>query len=62
MTPVRKRSQRTLILRREELRRLDPSQLRLVEGGDQVYTAGACTETCTGCQQTTLVASLGCDP
>lgn len=56
MTPVRKRSHRKLNLQREELRRLDHSHLRLVEGG---FSAGACTETCTACQQTTVV-SVSC--
>ena len=56
MKPVRKRSPRRLILQREELRRLDHNHLRQVEGG---YSAGACTETCTACQQTT-VATVTC--
>jgi hypothetical protein len=44
-----------LVLRREQLRQLDTAELARLRGGGvaQVYSAGACTETCTACAQTT---------
>jgi hypothetical protein len=46
-----KRNRGRLVLRQE----LDTAQLARLHGGagDQIYSAGACTETCTACQQTT---------
>lgn len=50
-----KRNRGRLVLRREQLRQLDTAQLGRLHGGagDQIFSAGACTETCTACQQTT---------
>jgi hypothetical protein len=52
-----KRPPRRLVLRREQVRQLDVARLAQLRGGvvDQGYSAGACTESCFGCQQTTGV-------
>ena len=50
-----KRNPRRLVLRLEQVRVLDAGHLAQLHGGvttDQ-FSAGACTETCAGCQQTT---------
>ena len=50
-----KRNSRHLVLRLEQVRLLNAGHLAQLRGGvttDQ-FSAGACTETCAGCQQTT---------
>ena len=50
-----KRNPRHLVLRLEQVRVLDAGHLAQLRGGvttDQ-FSAGACTESCAGCQQTT---------
>lgn len=57
------RNRRRLVLRREQLRQLDTGQLaRLLGAGilGQTDSAGACTESCVGCHQTTGVKSVAC--
>jgi hypothetical protein len=58
------RNRRRLVLKREQLRQLDTGQLaRLLGGGPppgQTDSAGACTESCVGCHQTTAVKSMAC--
>lgn len=52
-----KRNPRPLVLRLEQIRLLDAGHLAQLRGGattDQ-FSAGACTESCAGCQQTTGV-------
>lgn len=55
MKPPWKLNRGRLVLRREQLRQLDTARLARLHGGavQQVYSAGACTETCTACAQTT---------
>ena len=53
MKPPWKLNRGRLVLRREQLRRLDTAQLGRLHGGEQVQSAGTCTETCTACHQTT---------
>ena len=50
-----KRNPRRLVLRLEQVRVLDAGHLAQLRGGvttDQ-FSAGACTETCASCHQTT---------
>jgi hypothetical protein len=54
MKPPWKLNRGRLVLRCEQLRQLNTAQLpRLHGAGQQVYSAGACTETCTACALTT---------
>lgn len=49
-----KRNPRHLVLRLEQVRVLDASHLAQLRGGfGDKFSAGACTESCAGCQQTT---------
>lgn len=59
MKPPWKHNRGQLVLRAEQLRLLDTAQLARLHGGAraQVYSAGACTETCTACANTTQTAT-----
>jgi hypothetical protein len=51
-----KRNPRHLVLRLEQVRLLDAGHLAQLRGGvGDHFSAGACTESCAGCQQTTGV-------
>ncbi len=47
-----KKKTRRLVLRREQVRQLDAGHLAQLRGGIG-YSAGACTESCASCHQTT---------
>ncbi len=60
MRTTRKRGRRRLVLRREQLRQLNTSQLAGMLGGVTVtptYSVQPCTESCVGCTQTTAPPS-----
>ena len=62
MMKSQSKSPRKLVLRREQVRQLDVAHLAQLRGGvwGQGYSAGACTESCAGCQQTTGIKSSAC--
>jgi hypothetical protein len=52
------RDRRQLILKREQLRQLNTSQLaRMLGGVTPTYSVEPCTESCVGCTQTTAPPS-----
>jgi hypothetical protein len=55
MKPPGKHNRGRLVLRGEQLRQLNTVQLARLHGGagENIFSAGACTETCAACQQTT---------
>jgi hypothetical protein len=57
-----KKKHRRLVLRREQVRQLDAGHLAQLRGGlgEQGFSAGACTESCAGCQHTTGVNTDDC--
>lgn len=58
MRPTGKRGRRRLVLRREQLRQLNTSQLAGMLGGvTPTYSVQPCTESCVGCTQTTAPPS-----
>jgi hypothetical protein len=54
MRPTWKRDRSRLVLRREQLRQLNTSQLaRMLGAVTPTYSVEPCTETCAACTQTT---------